>query len=498
MKKLLSTIVLLGTMFIQADDFDIDNMLNDIEKKTDLSEKTKLANSGVSFIYTRDDMDRMQIHSLKDILKSIYPIGYNENRYGVADPFSQGTNHPFMSSLIKVFIDNQEISVGLYGSGLSIMADLGIQWVDHMEVYTRSPTYEYSTESTLILIKLYTKSAKKDDGGSVGISSDSYGSLNLNTHHSKEFDKWQYFSFLEHSDKKRKKYKSNGSEVSRDNNTNLVVATLNKENHNILLLAKAQKNDGFLDISLDGSPETSTIDVDFIHLGYDTKVDDFLYLLSYDYMNMKTLMTDNNSSLYRNETETTSEVFTGEFKYNLKTTKNNIITGVKYRAKKYSYDKSILNNAPRPTTNDNDDLQTISTIFFENQYSLENNSIITVGSLYSIVKNNHSVQDDNMFMYRLGHTYTIENFTFKTIGSHTKTTLDPYLINSDTFLATPTEYYEPEEINSIVENIIYQYDNNKYELILGYTISKNHLIKDVNNKYNVPSKSNQLEKSFYS
>ena len=83
------------------------------------------------------------------------------------------------------------------------------------------------------------------------------------------------------------------------------------------------------------------------------------------------------------------------------------------------------------------DIQTIATTFIENQYSLKQNSIITTGVQYSKVKNNHSVQNDNLFLYRLGHTYTTQNLTMKTIASHTEMTLEPYLINSIMFLATP-------------------------------------------------------------
>ena len=483
-------ILLIITNVLIADDFSIDSLLNDIEKKTDLSEKTKLANAGVSFIYTRDDINRMQIKNLKDILKSTYPLGYNENKYGVPDPLSRGSNHPFLSTSIKVFIDNQEISTGLYGSGLFIMGDINIQWVDHIEVYTQAPTYEYATESTSALIKLYTKSAKKDEGGKIELATGSYGASHINTYHAKELDnKWSYFSFLSRDNNKRKKYFSNETEISRDVDRKLVVTTFNKDNQNILFTAMTQQRDGFLDISIDGSPETSVLEANYIHLGYDTKTDNISYLLTYDYMNTKTKMTDNVTPLAAfnymypaklNETASHSNVFTGEVKYKTKVDKHNIMTGIKYRAKKYIYDKAEINGkAMRSSSND---LQTIATVFIEDQYALKENSIITAGGLYSFVRNNDSIQDDNMFMYRLGHTYTTEQLTFKTIASHTLMTLDSYLVNSSTFLANPRSYYKPQETDTILENIIYKENNNKYELILDYSIVKNYLVPNVQGK----------------
>ena len=123
--------------------------------KRDLSEKTKLENSGIRTIYTRDELNRMQVHYLKDILKVLYPINYRENYFGVTDPYNPNTKVPFMSGSIKVYIDDQEILDGIYGSGLSVYGNMDIDFVDHIEIYFGIPTYQYSTEPAVMLIKLY-------------------------------------------------------------------------------------------------------------------------------------------------------------------------------------------------------------------------------------------------------------------------------------------------------------------------------------------------------
>ncbi|MEA3227557.1 MAG: hypothetical protein U9P38_00630, partial [Campylobacterota bacterium] len=130
--------------FLNADEIDL--LLSDIENKTDLSEQTKLENSGISLIYTRDDIDRMQAKYLKDILKSNATFGYNENKFGMTDPLTSGTDIPFSSSIMRVFIDNQEITGGMFGSGIVTHGNIDLGFVDHIEIYTQSPTYEYSTE----------------------------------------------------------------------------------------------------------------------------------------------------------------------------------------------------------------------------------------------------------------------------------------------------------------------------------------------------------------
>lgn len=491
MKKILITTCILST-YLLANDFAIEELLLNIEKKSDLSQKTKLANSGVSFIYTRDDINRLQIKNLADILKSSYSIGYKENRFGMPDPFTFGKNHINLSSNIRVFIDNQEITSGMHGSGLVSVGNLNIEWVDHVEIYTQSPTYEYAVESTTTLIKLYSKSAKKDEGGKVLISHGSYNSSVFNAYHAQELDKWSYFAFVSKEKANRKKHDNLGQEISRNGDINFLLATFNKDNQNILFSSRTQDRDSFLDISADGTPTSSTIDSNFIHIGYDNKIGNLFFLLSYEYLKMKSKVRDNVNAisqapfygLYpisKADTFTSTDTFTGEIKYKFKKNSHHFTSGLKLRKNLHRYDKAVVNDIV--TAQNNTNTQTTSTIYIEDQYNIKDNSILTAGIQYSYVKNSNATQQkDNMTMYRLGHTFTTNNFTFKTIASHTLMTLDPYLVDSSLFLQNPKEHYKPQEYNTFVENIIYKKGSHKYELILDYKNIKNYLFSDAQGK----------------
>jgi len=480
-----------------TDDLNIDNLLQNIEKKTDLSEKTKSANAGVSIIYTRDDIDRMQIANIQDILKLIYPVGYNENRYGAVDPFNVGASQPFVSSQIRVFIDNQEISTGLYSSGLIAISNIGIEWADHIEVYTQAPTYEFTTEPTVTLIKLYTKSVLKDAGGKAFLSTGSYGASKIGAYYAQELNDWSYFISLSQYNAKRKKYNNRGSELSRDKKMNTVVATLKKGKHNLLLTAISRKINVFFDKSLDGTPTKSELDGGYLHLGYDAKIGNLSYLLSYSNMFSTSEMTDDVTprktapfyglfpikSFYA---DVSAEVIDAEIKYNINMKNNKLILGLKHRLKKYDYNKIIVNGKTMPKHKNNQ--QDISTAFIEDQYFLQENSIITLGVEFSKVKNNNSIQQDDLLMYRLAHTYTNDQFIIKTIALHTEMSLDPYLINNKKFLANPNQSYDTRDSNAFVENIIYKDKNSEYELILDYTEAKNYLKLNMQGKYETYNK----------
>ncbi len=472
LKKVLLVMLLGASLYAES----IDDLLGMVEKKSDLSEKTKLANSGVSFIWSRDDLERMQITNLKQILNTIYPFGYDENRYGLVDPLTYNANQPFLSSTIRLYINNQEITTGLYGSGIFLMGDANIDWVDHVEIYTENPTYEYSTESTITLIKLYTKSVAKDEGSMLKVAGGSYGASTLDGYNAGYIDAWSYFVFGLTANDKREKHYSHTTELSRDKKVNSVVATLHKGNTNILLNAFTQDRDGFMSASLDATPEKSKLYANYIHLGIDSKIENFSYLFTASYTKTESDMLDDvtpipSAPYYGRfpidsvQSYTHSYVLTGEVKYKYHKENNTLLTGLKYRTKRAKWDKSLI-NGENTLTDDHTEVQDVATLYVENQYALHKNSIFTLGIEYQRVENRNTVQNDNFLMYRVGHTYTTDNWIVKTFYSHTLSTLEPYLVKSATFVAHPYSYYQPSQNDTIVEDVLYEIKNNKYELIV--------------------------------
>ncbi len=489
-KKRVLFLLLLFWISLGADDIDI--LLENIEKRTDLSEKTKLANSGVSFVWTRDDLNRMQITNLKQILNTMYPFGYYENRFGLSDPLSYNSNQPSMSSTIRLYIDNQEITTGLYGSGLILMGNSNIDWVDHIEIYTQNPTYEYTTESTVTLIKLYTKSVAKDVGSKLKIEGGSYGKNFIDAYNADWIGDWSYFVFGYRGNEKRKKYKSHQTTLSRDRKVNMVTATLQHEKTNLLLYAFSQKGDGFANLSLDATPEVSTINAKYFHLGIDSKFGDLAYLLTYSYTQIQSEMYDDVTPIpiapfyglfpvRSAESYSHDIVITGEVKYKKRIKNDTLLTGVKYRTKRARWDRSSINGIDMAADHDRS-IQNITTLYAENQCLFSPSSLVTAGVEYQRVENRDTPQNDNLWMYRLAYTFTTDRWIVKTLYAHTLTPLEPYLVDSKTFLADPSKYYDPQTMDTYVENIIYQKGDSKYEFIVDYTEAKNYYLPNQEGK----------------
>jgi len=482
MKNYITIVILFSIISILNANDEIDNLLADIHHKSDLSEKTKLANEGISFIYTRNDLDRMQARYLKDILKSNYLTKYKENKFGVVDPFSQGNETlPFKSSQVRVYLDNQEITAGTYGSGLVLYGNIDIGFADHIEVYTRNPTYEFSTESTLTLIKIYSKGVLKDAGSKLEVNAGSYSSSRVSGYTSDHInDDWSYFAYLSLHNDNRDNPHSNGELLSRDKEINHLFTSFSDDNKRILIDIIDQKRDAFISTSPDATPEKSFIGMKSIHIGYDTNYENFFFLASYDYSYTDYIFVDNVTPLipgypiFNHNAKTRSDVFTSELKYNIMSQNNKLTTGLKYRVKTYKNEVLRVNDIDIPQVKN--DEQTVFTAFVEDKYSIQENQILTIGLQFSGVHNNYSSQDDELFMYRLGYTLINNDWTFKTILAHTEDALEPYLVDSQLYLTPGAK--KTKETDYIHQDIIFEKENNTYELLIGYNKIKNAILKE--------------------
>ena len=491
-KKIFIIKIFIATILI-ADDSEIDNLLNVISVKDDLSKTTKLENGGISYIYTREDIQKMQAHNLKDILKSTYPFGYDENRFAISDPYALRSKAPFLSSSLRVYIDDQEITSGLYGSGMIVYGDMDIDFVDHIEVYTGNPTFEFSAEPANTIIKLYSKVAQRDDGSKISLATGSHGASSIYGYNTQELENnWSYFSYISHTDEKREQYSNKSSTLSKDKKTTHIFASIYDESNKILIDGARQHRDAFISHSLFATPDNSDIKADYLHIGYNGHSDKLSYLITYDLHNSQSDFTDtqidtikilnetNELIPYNAHTDAYSQSYTASAKYKTEILSNNILIGFNYRYKHFTLTNRVYNDIEFKDNQHTN--QIISALFLEDQYSINDNKIITLGVSYTAVTNNHSNQDNNLFSFRTGYTFTHDTIICKTIVSHLETTLDPYLVNNSIYLADPINKIDTKKQDMILQNIRYKEHSNTYEFIGVYVKIKNSLIPDETGK----------------
>ncbi len=393
-----------------ASDFKL--LLNKIEKKDDLSQKTKMESSGISYVITRYQLEMMQAKTLIDVLKNTI-IGYAESRYGIVDPW-HSVYIPYSSFGVRIFLDNQEIGVGQYDNALFLLSKIDISFVDHIEIYYMTPSYSLTNEPAYIIIKMFTKDAKRYEGLRIA---GSYGTYKTNIEaldYAKPdaFKKHSFFFHLSRTELNHEKYKIKSSIISRDSISKHFLFTAYNQDTRYLLTGIVYNQDGFLGLSLDGNIKTSKIYSNLLHFGIDTKKDNYKIKYTFDYTRDKSKFVENDSGILFFNTTTFEPIYSVYmtdyayinslkilFKHNNE--KNKWVLGAGYRNKIMEFDKIVINKIKRNYQGDK--REDIVNLFAENNYQYERNAIFSIGS--SISK--YFAQNNTHFLkqFKTGHTY---------------------------------------------------------------------------------------------
>ena len=466
-KWLFVSLSLLGCSINAFGDSSIEGLLNTIEKKSDLSEKTKLENSGFSTIYTRNDLDMMQVKYLSDIYKYTMD-GYRTSRYGLPDPLTYGPV-PFSSSMIRVFIDDQEITTAMYGSGMVILGDLDLGFADHIEVYNLSTSFVYSSEPTSTLIRIFSKKADRDAGGSVKGIVTSRGGSTQNVQYIGKENETDYLARISSSYDKRKEYETSKEDLDRDVKRYNLFTSIKDDTQSVLINASKTNKGGWVGPSADASLDTSKIESEDSHIGYSKTFDDIKFSLAYD--GLKDHARYQDSPLFYQkgvpinsiESKATSSALSAELKYNTTLGDHHIITGAKYRYKMIKFDMIQMNGVDVPQ--DGHTRQSIGSLFVEDSYAFADNIVGTLGAQSSNVDNNGGYENEDVQMLRAGITYTNDQWTSKSFVFHTESYIEPYLIGS---FYMKSAYPEKMTLDSIAQEFKYEDGPSLYEFFISY------------------------------
>lgn len=445
----------------------IQGLLEHIEKKSDLSEKTKLENSGFSTIYTRYDLDIMQVRSLRDILKYSFD-GYKESHYGLPDPLNFGYL-PFSSSLIRVFIDDHEITTSMYGSGLVVLGDLDLGFADHIEVYHFSTSFAFSAEPTLSLIRIFSKKSNRDAGGSIKAELTQRKGSTQTAQYIGHDEAKNYLARFSASNDKRETYETGSEDLSRDVKRYTVFTTLQDETQSFLLNASKTQKDGWLGTSIDTTLDSSKISFKDAHIGYMKQWDALRLSVAYDALKDHVLYEDALAvGINHFESKSDSSVISTELKYSEQFGKHHLIAGFKHRYKMFEFDMLQMNHSDMVLYGHT--RQSVSSVFLEESYALSSDLVATLGVQGSHVFNNAGGKDDFVTMARAGVTYTNDMWTSKTFAFHNESYVDPYLINS---FYVANAYPKNQVMDTFAQELKYEEDASLCEAFLSYSLMDN-------------------------
>ncbi|WP_152184765.1 TonB-dependent receptor plug domain-containing protein [Sulfurimonas indica] len=471
MKLLLFSILLVASVSYAN---DLDALLQDYQKESDFSKKTKDESVGNLIIYTRDDLERMQVETLKDILKSLRAFIYAENRVAQPDILNQDPI-TYYSKGVRVYLNEHELLTPLTGSGFIIFGDMNMDFIDHVEIYEGFPTFEFSVEPATIVIRLYTKNAEHDEGGRLKLSAGSYASNKENVYYAGSDESLSFFLYANHSENNRDTKEINAEQLKRDKNTNEFYGSLTNGHHSIELHALNSKGDAFLGSLIGNVPKNTQKEATFLNISTNSKFMQDSLVLNLSYMKQK----DEFSSLYDPTAPVfvppatlvnsyaqsiDEEAFTANLKKEFIYKNNDMSVGIQYRYKYFDLTDVKFNGIDSNITQAYKK-ENVYSVFIQDLITLSERNMLTLSLMHQIYQRKGDVHKSHTTQLRIGYIYSDKQWVAKTFLSSQEFASEPYM--------TISPYYgnpelQSESYKSIFEEISYTTQQTLTKLVLGY------------------------------
>lgn len=529
MQKLLHLFILTSILTVSAYSEEIDNLLTAYEKASELSNKTKDEAAGNLIVYTRDDLERMQANTLKDIIKSLRFFHYAENRMGQPDMLNQDPV-TYYSKSVRLYLNDNELYTPLAGSGFVHFGDMELDFIDHIEIYEGFPSFDFGIEPATIVIRLYSKTAEHDAGGRIRAQGGTYGANLESAYYADEFDGLSYFAYASRYDNERKEFSHDGETLKRNARKERVFASIASENHRLDIHGYHQKGDAFLGTLVGATPQETATKARYISVASHSTFQDKTVTLDLSFLN-KTGEYDfdyaptnpaltvrpgiGTLALYSLDQQSKEDSYTAGVKKTWHFEEHTLSGGIQFRHKHFDStdtDADIyLIDPPPPTpfplpTDQPYYSEDVYSLFLQDEYSIDEHQMVTfslMGQHYH--RKQSSVDDQETFQGRLGYIYTDEHWVAKTFLSHQEFSSEPYM-------TTSTQYgnadLDKEAYYSIFQEFAYHTDTTLTKLVLGYGKNEDTPILDadpasptygkmINSDKNIYGHSAALEQTFF-
>lgn len=477
-QKGLVFLCLLSSSILYAE--NIDSILQEYNRKNALSQKTIDENKGHLVLFTREKLERMHAKTLKDVFKTTPIIYYNENRYALPDPFTSGAFDTYKSNYIRLYIDGVEITQGWMGSGLMLYGDVNIDFVDHIEFYFMTPSFETSVEPSYLTVFLYSKDPSRDSGGKLDLIGGSRGYNSQSISYSEEKEDFSYMVNFSHTDAKREAIDNGTSTpLSRDFERTQLFSYVKTEDQIFHVQVMKKNTDSLSGMSWDATPLESKIDYLNLHMDYGVDLSDNWHAqFAYDWLKTDMRQADEyplawpdalGSNLFNGKYK--NSTYTAELTYNETIEDHHITAGLKERYKKLdAFERNGEDALDSPFTT-----EIIKSIFFQDQYALSEQELLTLGISYNYISRNGGVENDPLLQLRLGYIYTSEHWSYKAYLYRSQFALEPLgrYLNLSNY-----ENRQPQTTVGATQEVVYNNDKQRIKLFLHAMQDKNSLFQD--------------------
>lgn len=415
----LSFILLFFSTLLFAQEENLDDLLSQYREASELSHETKQEKSGHVTIFSRSDLDKMQAYTLNDIIKTIKMFTLKNSAFGptaiVKSPYSEQS----MSS-VKIYINSYEVTSITAGTGIAQFGQMGLNHIDHIEIYQASNAIAFHGESGNMVIKLYTKDPARENATVLQGSVDSTGGGRGQVIDAQNFGDYSYLANVDVSGNRFDKERGrNNKEFSRDSNRGqLYVNFAKKDDYVIEGGASKEKSDIFSGFgqSVEGGDITSTYSyLHFTkHLPSQTEL-----RISGTYEIIDVLNSDSSGvRLFDSSLSNNLDVTSGSYTYDILLQKrysyndHNFLFGTEAKFKTFFLDNLQSNGMEKSYPAGPKELD-IYMLFGEDSYDINEEHQITLGAKANYYVN-HETKANTEYLLRLAYLAKIsEEFSLK-------------------------------------------------------------------------------------
>ncbi len=415
----LSFILLFFSTLLFAQEENLDDLLSQYREASELSHETKQEKSGHVTIFSRSDLDKMQAYTLNDIIKTIKMFTLKNSAFGptaiVKSPYSEQS----MSS-VKIYINSYEVTSITAGTGIAQFGQMGLNHIDHIEIYQASNAIAFHGESGNMVIKLYTKDPARENATVLQGSVDSTGGGRGQVIDAQNFGDYSYLANVDVSGNRFDKERGrNNKEFSRDSNRGqLYVNFAKKDDYVIEGGASKEKSDIFSGFgqSVEGGDITSTYS--YLHftkyLPSQTEL-----IISGTYEIIDVLNSDSSGvRLFDSSLSNNLDVTSGSYTYDILLQKrysyndHNFLFGTEAKFKTFFLDNLQSNGMEKSYPAGPKELD-IYMLFGEDSYDINEEHQITLGAKANYY-DNHETKANTEYLLRLAYLAKIsEEFSLK-------------------------------------------------------------------------------------
>lgn len=450
--------------FLFSAENNLDNLLSQYREEEELYLETKDAKAGHVIVFSRADLDRMQAYTLNDVLKTLRLFTLKATKLGMASPVKSSFAESATSS-IRIFVNSYELHSITMGTALAQFGKMGLNFIDHIEVYQASNSITFGGEPSNMTIKLYTKDPSRENATVVQASIDSKAGTRAQAIEAKSFEDYSYLANVDISKDNYDEYKASSNEYSKDGYRGQANFNFSKkDDFKVEFGANSEKYDLFGGLGysiIDGDMNTKKYYIQFTKY-FDN---DFKLTLSNSFEQLKVNNSDflgislfdsslSNNIFFKNETYINTASLEKKYFYG----NNSLVVDLEAKFKEFSLEEFQSNGADKNMAIGPKNLD-IYMASLENTYSFNDDNFIVIGAKVDYY-NNHATESSTENIFRLSYVGQFSRdfgFKFFTQKSYnypvlTQTTFSPIYkpnpdLKSSTYVMTKAEVeYKREKL----------------------------------------------------